>query len=303
MASSQLQSTRTFVTQLVDALGVRASTSAHGEHGNADREAREEVRNTLEGVGEEVKKQMLALHVAFPNELLPALDLLDRSLVTRFRIRRHIEHGPAPQRAREHGEGTPADGAPGNSNSNSNSNSDGATIDAPPQHLTPSNDLAPTLSSDVEMLDAPRPALPEDTACKTPPAAAQDMAVMDTIYYVRSAQQRSSRFSTSFDALSSYEVRLAAWNCSCPAFAFSAFPPVHPEPAVPTYEAGCETEVEEEGAWRFGGVGLGEGIPPVCKHLLACVLAERCAGLFGGCVEERVVGVEEAAGWAAGWGD
>ena len=55
--------------------------------------------------------------------------------------------------------------------------------------------------------------------------------------------------------------------------------------------------------WIFGGISLGDGMPPVCKHLLACVLAERCKGLFGGFVEERDVSVEEAAGWAAGWGD
>lgn len=39
-----------------------------------------------------------------------------------------------------------------------------------------------------------------------------------------------------------------------------------------------------------------EGV--VCKHLLACVLAER----IGGYVEEREVVREEMAGWAAGWG-
>lgn len=57
-------------------------------------------------------------------------------------------------------------------------------------------------------------------------------------------------------------------------------------------------------SWVFGGMSLGEdGVPPVCKHLLACVLVDRCKGLFGACVEERRVSVEEAAGWAAGWGD
>lgn len=58
-----------------------------------------------------------------------------------------------------------------------------------------------------------------------------------------------------------------------------------------------------EASWVFGGVSLGNGMPPVCKHLLACVLVKRCKGLFGACVEERDVGIEEAAGWAAGWGD
>lgn len=59
--------------------------------------------------------------------------------------------------------------------------------------------------------------------------------------------------------------------------------------------------------WRFGGAsldteGMGTGMPPVCKHLLACVLVDRC-DLFAAFAEEREIGEEEAAGWAAGWGD
>jgi hypothetical protein len=63
-----------------------------------------------------------------------------------------------------------------------------------------------------------------------------------------------------------------------------------------------EVQDEEKEKWVFGGVSLGAEMPPVCKHLLACVLAEKCKGVFGECVEERKVGVELAAGWAAGWG-
>ncbi|KAF2633235.1 hypothetical protein BU25DRAFT_323426, partial [Macroventuria anomochaeta] len=174
--------------------------------------------------------------VLFPNEFLPALDLLDRKLVTRFRI--GIEQ-PVP---------------------------------------TTSNN-ATTAALDVQMQDSKVP-----LADNTPDNS-------DTVHYVRSVQQRSSRFSTSYDSTTSYEVRLRAWNCTCPAFAFAAFPSVHPEPPKrKTLE------------WMFGGVSLGEGMPPVCKHLLACVLAERCRCVFGECVEERRVDVETAAGWAAGWG-
>jgi hypothetical protein len=39
----------------------------------------------------------------------------------------------------------------------------------------------------------------------------------------------------------------------------------------------------------------------VCKHLLACFLAERVAGLRAR-VRELAVGVDGAAGWAAGVG-
>jgi hypothetical protein len=163
----------------------------------------------------------------------------------------------------------------------------------------------------------------------------------NTIYYVRSAQQqRSSRFATSYDTTTYYQVRLRAWNCSCPAFAFSAFPAT----TVTTRHVGNEEEAAAAAAvhtplhnnnltihqevdnkkdsnnnnnsdnvdnadnkWIFGGISLvgkeATQPPPVCKHLLACVFVERCKGLFGGFVEDREVGVEEAAGWAAGWGD
>lgn len=52
---------------------------------------------------------------------------------------------------------------------------------------------------------------------------------------------------------------------------------------------------------RWGGLLLvGEDVP-LCKHLLASLLAERW-DMIGEMVEERVVGREEMAGWAAGWG-
>jgi len=58
---------------------------------------------------------------------------------------------------------------------------------------------------------------------------------------------------------------------------------------------------EEEEDWMVGGLSLGQDVP-MCKHLLACVLAER-GGMFGGYVKTKEVSVEELAGWAAGWGD
>lgn len=49
----------------------------------------------------------------------------------------------------------------------------------------------------------------------------------------------------------------------------------------------------EGGAGGGGGVG---GPVPCCKHLLACVLAERWDGALGRYVAERRVGREEMAG-------
>lgn len=80
-------------------------------------------------------------------------------------------------------------------------------------------------------------------------------------------------------------------------------------------EEGADSE-GEVGGMRGAGAGaasgdVGEGAfasllrggeTPMCKHLLACLLVERCAGLFGGFLREREVGLEEWVGWEAGWG-
>ncbi len=108
-------------------------------------------------------------------------------------------------------------------------------------------------------------------------------------------------------------MRLRAWNCTCAAFAFSAFPastsgPFSPrfEDDVPGFGIGDEEASygeEEERKWEFGGlssdgkegVGGAESVP-CCKHLLACLLVERWRGVLGGYVKVREVGREEMAG-------
>jgi hypothetical protein len=131
-------------------------------------------------------------------------------------------------------------------------------------------------------------------------------------YYVRTSQQaksssRSSRShhattaASSVQGTTSYEVRLTAWNCSCPAFAFAAFPPDLASEDSSGREGTGDEGANGEIGWRFGGLTRGDGVP-ACKHLLACVIAEHCGG-FEGLVEEKEVSVGEVAGWAAGWGD
>ncbi|KAF2491785.1 hypothetical protein BU16DRAFT_530216 [Lophium mytilinum] len=245
------------------------------------------------------KPLLLTLHVLFPTEFLPALDLLDRGLVTRFRIREDdvastMPHGHRNPRKTDGGTGPRAPGlelvtsrkAPG----------EGAAI-------------IPLQDEDTEMLEAAAP--PSHTVQQEEGIegrAAQEHDCAWPIYHVRSAQQpRTSRFSSSVDTTTSYEVRLSAWNCSCPAFAFAAFPSgAGSGQGVEgggwgNGHGGVEAGEEDDG-WKFGGLSVGVATPPVCKHLLACVLVERC-GLFKECVQEREVSIEEAVGWAAGWGD
>lgn len=210
-----------------------------------------------------VKPLLLTLHVLFPNELLPALDLLDRKLVTKLVLNDGSVEG--------------VDAA--------------AHVDGGPPSLT-----------------------------ETP----KDVKVgMGPVYYVRSSQQpRSSRFSSGrmYDAFAAsgqhYEVRLRAWNCSCPAFVLawvgclgdSVLEGLNVDGDGAGANEGAESiegmnQEDAEGRGkerRFGGLMRGEGETPVCKHLLACLLAESWKS-FKDFVEERAVEREELSGWAAGW--
>jgi hypothetical protein len=315
MSPSELPNSREFVTRLLNSLRTIPRTSADATNAATT--------NPLIHASEPVKEQLLALHVLFPNELLPALDLLDRRLVTRFRIRRGQDYRLNEAASSGRIVRTVASTAPLLSHgpneedvvAQSDDDYSGGAVKASAYDaaLTHSIDQ---MGPDAYMADAAHAegeTERENSIAKEGRnnAATPNANTADAIYYVRSAQQRSSRYSASFDTITSYEVRLEAWNCSCPAFAFSSFPAIHPEPPVPVYNSAepdptsyaLKTETAGQYRWAFGGISIGEGMAPVCKHLLACVVAERCAGLFGDFVEERDVSVEEAAGWAAGWGD
>src|SRR5579871_2252404 len=101
-----------------------------------------------------------------------------------------------------------------------------------------------------------------------------------SLYFVRSAQQpRNFGTGRTYDPLAThYEVRPAAWNCSCPALAFASFPAgIGIEGHKPSNDGKVDFHEEsKDGGRNFGGLSRTNGMPPVCKHLLACVLAEQC---------------------------
>ncbi|KAI1206175.1 uncharacterized protein F4807DRAFT_239946 [Annulohypoxylon truncatum] len=170
------------------------------------------------------------------------------------------------------------------------------------------------------------PAQPPSSS-PSPPGSDKETPPPPTFYIVRSAQPQHPRrgessTSTSSSAGLSYVVRLSAWNCTCAAFAFAAFPREergpypHPHPHPHSYLASPSPSSLSpspypssgptgDGGWEFGALSAdgveGSGIAgvPCCKHLLACVLAERWGALLGGYVDERVVGREEGAGLVA----
>ncbi|KAI7092080.1 hypothetical protein KC356_g124 [Hortaea werneckii] len=139
----------------------------------------------------ESKDYLLSLHVLFPNELLPALDLLDRGLVTRMYVQSE-EHASRPNATQSQNEATAR-----------------TPVQSGPQCL--------------EATDGHGHAKDDHTGSHNPCRGSGT-------YQVRSAQQSSSRGGSSryrnaaYEHTSYYEVRLNAWSCSCPAFVFSAFP-------------------------------------------------------------------------------
>jgi hypothetical protein len=236
-----LPQSRAFITSLIETLNQPPSTTTTPPTSNPLKQASPADRSVL-----------LTLHVLFPNELLPALDLLDRELVVRL-VASSGPHVPPPDKEAAQ---------------DTNMEQDTSTT------LEDQNtDIGNTKHGDG-----------------------------NAVYYVRSAQHitSNSRFRDPVASTSHYEVRTLSWNCSCPAFTFSAFP-AQPLDREEEEDGNAVIDEEEGGEWMVGGLSLGQGVP-MCKHLLACVLAER-GGLFGSYVKTREVSVEELAGWAAGWGD
>ncbi|KAF2478635.1 hypothetical protein BDY17DRAFT_55706 [Neohortaea acidophila] len=294
----------------------------------------EQPANPLINQTPHLQNALLTLHVLFPNELLPALDLLDRNLITRLILNQaHPQHnqneGPHtqapsnPHPLPRHPPRTPyavsQNPRPGElrplpnlPHPNPASSPSPARLDnkqpQPPHHPHP-----PPHQS--QNLDGQSPALhhPDPTPGSRFPASGFALGRRRAdVYVVRSAQVLSSRgyrgVKYAQPAVACYEVRLEAWSCSCPAFAFAAFPAtaaaIH-TPGETNPDSRRQLPDSRREKWTFGGDLINlptAAMPPVCKHLLACLLVEH-SSLFAGAAEEREVGAEELAGWAAGWGD
>jgi hypothetical protein len=188
-----------------------------------------------------LKPLMLTFHCLFPNDFLPALDILDRKLV-----RRIIYTDRSDATSSKTGEGIPLE----------------------------SEDIFLVISA-----SAP-PSLP-GASSTTPSTRGQEKG---------------------------YEVRLRAWNCSCPTFTLSAYRNAHqlPELVGANHPHVGVIEYGNSIAYPFGGTlarGTARSSPPACKHILACVLHVRCPELFRADGDGRLlVSMEELAGWCAGWG-
>jgi hypothetical protein len=212
--------------------------------------------------------------------LLQALDLLDRGLITRL-IEKDLDMSKEHRAGEEAGEES------------------GQAV-FPPQ-------------ADIHLPLEPGPS---NTEASSIPGKDGSKGKPNSVYQVRSSQPPKSRFRDSAAAPGSniYIVRLEAWNCSCAAFAYSAFPggessgrpwalTGEEEEGLGLYEMGAiggmGGEKEDEGEqWQFGGLSAdghdGKGVP-VCKHLVACLLGERW-DLLHIYVKERNVSRDEMGG-------
>lgn len=322
------------------------------------------------------KELLLTLHALFPTTLLPALDLLDRKLVTCLIL--------------DEVNGDPIDSVQG---------------DQPQMTEQRIND---EVKAEIRLDAKVRPPSspfndPQEPDANTPtaqPSRKRKRSLPDGpyTYYVYSQHPPPSRtFSSASNSISrprsssssaghefltnakSYEVRPLAWSCTCAAFAFACFnssrgsnlrfgdkererrpwdgfadintgrpdaegsgiglaidrPDLFSGARYRDDDAASETDehegldVEHEdkrtrrrdrrrieggvmmmwgglmGAFREPAPSTGqtdeESLMPVCKHLLACVLAE-CWDDAARLVQHRRVCREEWVAWAAGWG-
>lgn len=130
------------------------------------------------------------------------------------------------------------------------------------------------------------------------------------LYQVRSSQLisklsgRQSHFAAASPPALTYTVHLNAWNCSCAAFAFSAFPVT--ESGSPPWsdfkdfpdKEKLDDRERQKGIWAFGTMHpelKKLESPPICKHLLACLFAEKWGSVLGAYVKEVQLEREEIA--------
>lgn len=214
-------STQAFVTSIFSLIDPLRTTEEETEYPPTPSEA---IRSFLSYP--DTKQLLLTLHCIFPDQLLPALDLLERGRVSLY-FRKDPEAG--------------------------------------------SNHLAGTWK--------PRP----------------------SCYYVEASSQRANRFSQFSAPRSLYEIRAKAWNCSCPAFTFSTLEGELAKRTSLESSGGSQSMTGAVGASIiYGGRAEGDNRAPICKHLLACLLANS-SKLLATCVKRVAMTEHELAGWAAGW--
>ena len=368
-----LPDARTLITAVIDTLSQSVSSlpSRNPERSKIDYTKN---HNPLLNASPSTKSLILTLHALYPTDVLPALDLLDRRLILKLTLA-----DDSAQQSNKVKNAKKSKDATGDNSSNieHESKRDGNRDEDSGDRSSTRPDANEALKSSSSSSSSNN----NDDADEDANADANGKSEVEkdgnrtTVFYVSSTAQTTQRrraapagsdlsgeATTPTAALATatattlYEVRTQAWNCTCPAFTFAAFPVSKPiatdhapmsdrsggmsnraqmaeekhgngrdanhgdrstteEEAERCKATGANPKVEEEpsiekpyeSGWSFGGGSRRDGGTrahaelPVCKHLLACVLAERC-GVFAGMVQERTVSRAELAAWATGWG-
>ncbi len=259
--SQPLPKTRSHLTSLF------ASFPPHPSQSDHNNPLQSQHPNPLLPSPPALKPLLLTLHVLFPNELLPALDLLDRRLVTRLILSTSAEHN-----INEFPKGNEV------STETANAVNDEGFAD-----IQGRGKLSTVYY--VQSSQHSRSRRFDERNGRTFDA----FAAGGQTYEVRLRAWNCSCAAFLFAGVSCLQ------NSTAESLA------VHRDGGDSGGCGAVEGEGVESGKGAFGGLIRGEGEVPVCKHLLACYLTESWGG-FDGCVEERVVSKEEMGGWAAGWG-
>lgn len=280
---TSLTTPRALLTSLINAISNIPLTERNPDQPRKSLLLQEESHapaNPLRHVPPSHRHLIVTLHVLFPEMVLPALDLLERGLVERVTLTTAATTGGGgiPAVKEEEGEGHDRsegkDGSGRDSGSGSNSNSNSF-------YLVASSAAAQPDSASSGWKRRREVGLGDDDR-----------------------DERGGRGLGAKAVGKRYLVRLSAWSCTCAAFAFAA---VQGDGGRSLDEVGGETDGEGDDVgieWSFGGMSLdglgqaGEGVP-LCKHLLACLLAERWSAALGRYVVEWRVGREEMAGIVA----
>ena len=284
--SSTTTTTTHFIDRILTQLNhitTRAKNQHHSRHGEQEHEVqgkvhsqaqKKEKKNPLSSLSpsalSHIKPLMLTLHCLFPNELLPALDILDRGLIRRVVLQGHGRELSSP--ATNADESPPSREEKEEKKEEEEEEEEAAIFFVISASNTPT---AMTGTAEDEKKGYEVRLQAWNCTCTQFLLSAFPDADVDADPILQPGSDANNN-----DNDNSSERRRDEADSTEPKW----------------------------GRYRFGG-SLTRGLSPlpVCKHLLACTLFVRCPELFG---EEshigpcrRLVSVEELAAWCAGWGD
>ncbi|KIW99494.1 uncharacterized protein Z518_11233 [Rhinocladiella mackenziei CBS 650.93] len=215
---------------------------------------------------EHARSLFLTLHVLFPHELLPALDLLDRRLVTRLTTQNLPPRSPGRRGA---------------------ARDEDADVDT---------------AEKCEMLNKELKVESRSDMCEVYYIHSHPSKVTTLArYHARNANPGATFYEVHLD---SWNCSCPAFSVS--AFqALNMHYNDEGEIASKASQVDHmhEPTTLEKESWSFGGVATNvHSSTPSCKHILAAVLVKAAPKLFNHGVRETVVSRDELAGWGGGWG-